>query len=182
VPKRHSKRLVIDASIARSSGGEDATYPTSKNCRDFLTATLDICHQIVMTADILEEWNAHQSRFARRWRVSMEARKKVYRLDCEADEALRHKIKQFVPADKHYEAMIKDCHLIEAAILTDKIIVSLDDIARDLFTTITVKVGEFRNLVWVNPDNIEDEQPILWLEQGAKTEKKRQLGFRIRDG
>jgi hypothetical protein len=31
-----SKRLVIDASVARAAGGEDATYPISVYCRDFL--------------------------------------------------------------------------------------------------------------------------------------------------
>jgi len=35
------KRLVIDASVARSSGGEDATYPTSVHCRDFRYARRD---------------------------------------------------------------------------------------------------------------------------------------------
>lgn len=37
-----SKHLVIDASVARSSGGENAMYPTSKNCRDFLKAVLEV--------------------------------------------------------------------------------------------------------------------------------------------
>jgi hypothetical protein len=80
MPTKISRRLVIDASVARSSGGEAATYPTSKHCRDFLKATLKICHRVVMTPDIMEEWRAHQSGFARRWRVSMEARKKVERM------------------------------------------------------------------------------------------------------
>jgi hypothetical protein len=54
-------RLVIDASVARSSGDQGATYPTSVNCRDFLLAVLNICHQLVMTQDIKAEWDKHQS-------------------------------------------------------------------------------------------------------------------------
>ncbi len=41
---KDSKRLVIDASIARSAGGNEATIPCSKHCRDFLKSVLEICH------------------------------------------------------------------------------------------------------------------------------------------
>lgn len=42
---RSSKRLVIDASVARASGGDDAIFPASKHCRDVLLATLCVCHR-----------------------------------------------------------------------------------------------------------------------------------------
>ncbi|VXD11233.1 hypothetical protein PL8927_140065 [Planktothrix serta PCC 8927] len=73
---KQSKYLVIDASVARSCGGEDAKHPTSKNCRDFLNAVLKICHSMVMTPELKVEWNKHESTFARKWRVSMIARRK----------------------------------------------------------------------------------------------------------
>src|SRR3954452_5022187 len=76
VAKVRSRRLVIDASIARAAG-DSSTHPTSRNCRDFLLIVLEICHRAVMTAPILEEWNRHQSRFASTWRKSMMARKKL---------------------------------------------------------------------------------------------------------
>ncbi|MGA9382780.1 MAG: hypothetical protein WBV73_28800 [Phormidium sp.] len=62
-----SKLLVIDASVARAAGGESAKSPTSKYCRDFLLAVLDISHRVVMTPDIRKEWDKHQSSFARTW-------------------------------------------------------------------------------------------------------------------
>lgn len=34
--KVNSKRLVIDASVARSAGDEGATFPQSVHCRQFL--------------------------------------------------------------------------------------------------------------------------------------------------
>jgi hypothetical protein len=49
MPVKRSKRLVIDASVARSAGGETAVFPTSKHCRDFLRATLETGHCVVMT-------------------------------------------------------------------------------------------------------------------------------------
>ncbi|MCI0691209.1 hypothetical protein L0337_04275 [candidate division KSB1 bacterium] len=176
MPTKISRRLVIDASIAHASGGEEATFPTSKNCRDFLIAVRTICHRIVMTTAIIEEWNNHQSNFTRRWRVSMEARKKVNRLNAPINKKLRDKIKEIATNEKAREAMFKDIHLVEAAKATDQIVVALDETVRDLFASISRSIGEMRNIVWVNPDKTE-EQPISWLENGAKPEKRRMLGL-----
>ncbi len=59
--KIRSRLLVVDASIA-SAAGDVSTHPTSRRCRDFLLAIREICHQIVMTAPIQQEWDKHQSR------------------------------------------------------------------------------------------------------------------------
>ncbi|MGH7596646.1 MAG: hypothetical protein ACREOI_09850 [bacterium] len=72
--------------------------------------------------------------------------------------------------------MLKDIHLIEAAKTTDQTVIALDETVRKLFVAAGQRVGEMRNIVWVNPDKVE-EQPISWLENGAKLEKKRLLGF-----
>lgn len=87
---KSSRRLVIDASIARASGGPGAVSPTSKNCSDFLQAALDICHRVVLTTEILEEWNRHKSKFASRWLASMFARKKANLIESTEDQNLRH--------------------------------------------------------------------------------------------
>ncbi len=175
MPAKVSRRLVIDASVARSAGGEDARYPISKYCRDFLKATLKICHRIVMTPDIVDEWKKHQSRFARQWRVSMEARKKVERIEAGANDELRRKIVRVTNDDQGRAAMLKDSCLVEAAIATDGIVVSLDEAARRLFAETSRSVSELEDVVWVNPCN-EEEQPILWLLSGAQPEKRRLLG------
>ena len=50
------KRLVIDADIARSAGGKEATHPRTKNCHDFLLEMLTkTSHQLVMTPKIRDE-------------------------------------------------------------------------------------------------------------------------------
>lgn len=49
MPEKISKRLVIDASVARSAGKKDATDPRSVRCRDFLKTVLEISHRVVMT-------------------------------------------------------------------------------------------------------------------------------------
>jgi hypothetical protein len=172
-----SKRLVIDASVARSSGGEEATYPTSVHCRDFLKAVLDICHKVVMTPDIKEEWNKHQSEFARKWRSQMVARRKFEFLDIPVNDELWEKIDSLAGSNKQRAEMFKDLRLLEAAMATDKIVISLDDnTARKFFGRAAAQVDELRNLVWVNPDKIEEEKPIEWLEKGAEAESDRLLG------
>jgi len=173
-----SKLLVIDASVARAASGPDATYPTSVHCRDFLQAVLDICHRVVITPDIREEWNKHSSTFARKWRKTMVAKKKlVYRADISAEEELCQKICGTIARETDLEAMLKDFRLIEAAMVADNTVISLDDKVRIIFDKAAERVGELRNVVWVNPDDTE-AQPIDWLENGAQPEKHLRLGGR----
>ena len=88
---------------------------------------------------------------------------------------MRHRISRVARSEKARAAMLKDAHLLEAALTTDEIVIALDEIVRDLFTEAATVVGEIRNVVWVNPDRA-DENPLLWLEGGAKPDKKRRLG------
>jgi hypothetical protein len=84
--KIRSRLLVVDASIARAAG-DVSTHPTSRRCCDFLLAVREICHQIVMIAPIQHEWDKHQSRFARTWRLSMLAKKKLKILESHAQSS-----------------------------------------------------------------------------------------------
>ena len=170
----NSKRLVIDADVARASGGEMATHPRAKHCRDFLQKVLSIRHSVVMTPEIIDEWKRRQSPFAHRWRVSMDARKKVCRVDPPEDEELRYKIEGTATGENEVEEMRKDFHLLEAARETDQTIISLDEKVRRCFAHATQHVGEIRHIVWVNPEHTEEE-PLAWLKNGATPEDCRQL-------
>lgn len=171
-----SKRLVIDASLAGAAGGKKATHPTSKLCRDFLLAVLKICHQIVMTPEVRSEWKKNQSLFAQKWLASMTARKKVHKCPCSENADLRKQIKNQAATKKQAQAMLKDCHLLEAALETDKLIISLDETARQLFHGVGKHVGQLRSVVWVNPGK-PDEAAQDWINRGAKSEKDRCLGL-----
>lgn len=171
-----SKLLVIDASVARAAGGEGA-IGKSKDCRDFMLAVLDISHRVVMTPDIRKEWDKHQSNFSRTWLRTMVAKKKLeYRNDIVINDELWKGVEDVTDFNNQREAMVKDLLLIEAALVTDKIIVSLDEIVRKLFHQAAEQVEELRNIVWVNPAKPE-EQAISWLESGAAAEPERMLGF-----
>ena len=172
---RDSKRLVIDADVARASGSERATHPRAEHCRDFLNAVLSLSHRMVMTEQINNEWKNHQSRFARRWRVSMDARKKIDRIDPPENAELQAKVTTTTNNENEIEALQKDFHLLQAALATDQTVVSLDETIRGLFKRASQQVGEIRTIIWMNPDRTEEEQPIAWLQNGAPPEAHRQL-------
>ena len=170
-----SKRLVIDTDVAQASGSEEAIHPRAKHCRDFLQEVLSLGHSVVMTPEISNEWKRHRSGFARRWRVSMDARKKVYRVNAPANEELRDEIEKTAVHENEIEVMQKDFHLLEAAWTTDQTIISLEEIIRQLFARAAQGVGEIRDIVWVNPEHTEEEEPLVWLQNGAPPEDHRQL-------
>lgn len=173
---RDSKKLVIDADVAGASGSKTSPGPTAKHCRDFLNTVLSLSHQVVMTEKIRDEWKRHASPFARRWRMSMYARRKIDRISNPPEnEELRAKIVNTARSEKQSENMEKDFHLLQAALATDQTIISLDETIRRLFKRASQQVGEIRNIIWVNPDKTAVEHPIAWLQNGAPSEAPRKL-------
>lgn len=70
--------------------------------------------------------------------------------------------------------MLKDAHLLEAALATDGIVASRDEKARAAFRAASEVVSLLRQVVWLNPDRAE-EGAIPWLEAGAPSEPSRRL-------
>jgi iron uptake system EfeUOB component EfeO/EfeM len=85
---------------------------------------------------------------------------------------LQKKVTETAKTKSMLDAIIKDFHLIEAALCSDKSIVSCDRQARQLFQTAAVNVRAIRMILWYNPE--ENDQ---WLENGAPCEKSRLLGY-----
>jgi hypothetical protein len=175
VRSKISRRIVVDASVARAAGGEDAVQPLSTQCRDFLKTMLVVCHRVVLTRAVREEWKKHESGFARQWRTAMMARKKLLLGNPGEDAALRAAIEGASVTPRGRDAMLKGAHLIEAAQTADGTVVSLDDTVRGLFGAAAARVHALRTVVWVNPGR-EDEGGKAWLEEGAPTEQHRLLG------
>ncbi|HWZ43925.1 MAG TPA: hypothetical protein VNW97_10625 [Candidatus Saccharimonadales bacterium] len=170
--------LVIDASVARAAGGEGATYPASKHTRDCLTEVRANGHLLAFSPEIRAEWNRHQSSFARQWRLSMVARRRVRQIDSPRDENLRLRIEKASRNTADWNIVEKDCILIEAAIVCDRVILSLDETARNLFRFCGAKVGEIRTVMWTNPA-ITEELIIDWIYSGCETEGHRMLGHNV---
>ena len=172
---RDSKRLVVNASVARAAGGEEATVSVSISCTEFLETFRDECpHHVVMTPELSEEWEENQSKFAATWLRSMIARKRFNYVEPLVNQALRDEIEGTAISENEIEDMQKDFHLLEAARETDQAIISLDETVRGLFAQATQDIGEIRDIVWVNPDRTE-EKPLDWLQNGAPPEDHRKL-------
>jgi hypothetical protein len=144
--------------------------PVSGATRQFLESVLEICHRMALTAPIREEWRRHQSKFAKRWRVAMYAKKKIIVLRGDVDAGLRARIIRTSRTDERSQAILKDLPLIEAALQADHIVVSRDENARALF-----QIRELSTITWVNPVN-EPERVLGWLEEGAPEVEEWKLG------
>ncbi len=179
---KDSKRLVIDTSVARSAGGENAVHPEAKDCRDFLKTVLSIGHSIVVNAEMKAEWYKHESNFFRKWRVQMVAKRKFIYVDKDDKDFsdIKAQIESLAKTYENREAMEKDCFLLELALLYDKIVVSKDETVRELFRQISPQVKEISDVNWINPIKPE-ETPIGWLTEGANLDYKRSIGYRTKN-
>src|ERR1700733_2465603 len=111
-----SRRLVIDASVASAAG--QTLELASRRCREFLQAVLRISHRATMTPRLRGEWNRHQWLFARAWLAEMTSKAKVEDIADVQNDELRVQVPGTASARK-------DLHLIEAALATDNIVISL---------------------------------------------------------
>lgn len=168
---------MIDADVASAAGGEDAVHPRSVHCRDYLEAVLTNDHRLVITREISDEWGRHQSNFSRSWRRRMYARKSVFALNVDASTSVVTGLKRVKSTKKQRDAMLNDMHLIDAALATDRTVSSLDGEARNLYARASHSLAELKRIVWVNPDQ-PAEDPIGWLQRGAKPERERTLGWK----
>ena len=72
--------------------------------------------------------------------------------------------------------MHHDMLLVEAALATDRLVVSLDEEVRGLFVQNLNRLRALARVAWVNPDRDEDAA-LSWLRRGARAERKRMLGY-----
>ena len=179
--KKAPKCLVIDTDIARAAGGGNKQREPSKSCRLFMDIMLDHTeHKVVLTRAIQEEWNNHQSIATLTWRRTMIAQKRICLIHAPADARLRQKVEECASSENKRKAMLKDIHLIEAAVQADKIVISMDETVRQCFREIIHNIRPLAFVAWVNPCIIE-ETPLDWLQNGAELERERLLGYRRED-
>jgi hypothetical protein len=172
--KTASRILVIDASIA-AAAGDVSMDPISSQCRDFLNSVLDICHRIAMTDPVRDEWNKHQTKFAWKWRGSMMRKGKEHVVPVATIASLKVRIDEVVAKNDIADIIHKDRHLLEAALATEKRVISLDEKVRKHLKSQCVALEEIRSICWVNPTK-PDEKAIEWLKSGARIKSEQTLG------
>lgn len=116
-----------------------------------------------MTRELTGEWNRHESLFTTRWRAEMQSRKKIVAVRDVENEDVRRQVQMST-------AVLKDLHLVEAALATDRIVVSLDDRARA-----DLRVEATREVMWVNAV-LEGGHAVYWLRNGAPDKEEWKLG------
>lgn len=175
--------LVIDASIARAAGTTDV--PTSTRCREFLEAVMTTkTLRCVLTPELRVEWGRHASIYAVKWRAAMYSRRRISNLPSAQDDGLRRNLARCarniagndptqVPGIQ--SAMEKDTHLLEAAIVAEGSVTSLDDKVRRHFDVCAQSNHSLRGIPWVNPTNPQ-EDAVTWVLAGAPSEQSRALG------
>ena len=169
-----SQCIVVDASIACAAGNQDAVHPTGIQCREFLKSLRSICHRLASGPMIQAEWYKHGSKFAFQWLTSMQSMGKLRLLDDSVPSDLLELIEASSADRGVVEIILKDAHLLTAALVSDLRIASLDDTVRAHTALCLTKESTCLTLVWVNPTQAE-EGPIEWLEQGAPLEEVRTL-------
>lgn len=172
-----NRQLVIDTDVLVNAS--DSTVSNSVVCRRFLDTVLDTGYYVVQTPTLRREWDKNATHLnARRWLATLERKGKIIELEDSQNEQLRDKIGNgtFSPKERESKAraaMLKDVHLVEAALKADKNISSCDNV-REFFALVSAQIKDLEAIVWVNP-LIEQEEPLDWLRTGAKADKKRQL-------
>ena len=76
--------------------------------------------------------------------------------------------------DAALDAMRKDLLLVEAALASDRRILSLDDKARRAFGRASGSLEALRRILWANPKT-PAEGVDVWIRDGARRESAREL-------
>ncbi|MCY4526910.1 MAG: hypothetical protein OXB89_09915 [Anaerolineaceae bacterium] len=173
-----NKALVIDTDITGSASMSKEKTPT--NCRVFLEAVREFGHQFVFSPEMKNEWEFHRSGWSQTWLRTMQVRRQVKYTDDFPNENLRRRISRLSKDVDSREAMLKDIHLLELALVTDRTITSRNNSERKLFADASQRIRMIRDIMWVNPDT-ESEFCLDWLRRGAPLKRKRQLGYQHRE-
>ena len=129
-----------------------------------------------MTPEIRAEWKKRESPFALKWRSAMARSNQVCGVKkSPVDEEFRNKIEDAAEQENQIPVMRKDFHLLEAARIGDQTIISLEKRVRRHFAYAAQRVDEIQDIVWVNPERVEEEEPLVWLQNGAPPEDHRKL-------
>lgn len=141
-----SRLVVVDTSVVRAAG--ETNHPVSSACRNCLKAILNICHRVARTDPIYEEWKRHMSKFSLKWRATMVAKRKLPNVT-----PVPLSLRWEAYSDTAKAAIEKDRGLIEAALVTDCIIITLDDRLQDALKERPDGQELLRRIQWINPRN-----------------------------
>jgi hypothetical protein len=172
--KPASRILVIDACVVGQAGSDQSQDPRSSSCHRFLLTVYESGHRIALSRTLRDEWKRHLSPRARSWLHQMYGSKQVEIRMVDDDVSLHKSVESCAANESERRAMLKDVHIIELALSTDRLIASCEGASRKLFQKAARRIVRIGTVAWVDP-TIEAEQPITWLLAGAPSEEHRLL-------
>ncbi|MBI4567042.1 MAG: hypothetical protein HY719_01445 [Planctomycetes bacterium] len=153
--------IVVDASVARGAGRTEA--PLGKQCRRTLKEICNVCHRILMTPEIKEQWNREASDFARKWKTRMQSLNKIVRVGSRA--LLTNppvEIDTAAISQNDRVPIEKDKFLIQAAVRGERVIVTGDRSFQESWQRHADKFPHVPKITWFCPgrDSLERLQNL----------------------
>lgn len=157
--------ILVDANIARSAA-ENGDHPTTRASLS-LARTLqakDCETDLLMTPALRSEWREHASPLMSGWLVEMFQRRRVRSVVDKPVRDLRNAVNDVLDAGVK-NALMKDLHLSEAAILRCAPVASLDDRQRRYLRVICDTYKRAGDIQWLNPE--KDAEWDGWIRGGC---------------
>lgn len=131
---------------------------------------------IVLGDELFEEWRRYQSVYTRVWLTRMTSQNRISTYENGGDDfqSIKKNLLAAIPSREIIKIVEKDLHLIEAAVLTDKLIISIEKHSRDHFRNYSNVIQVLQEICWMNPAE-PDEKVVAWLKAGAKRSDCRKL-------
>jgi hypothetical protein len=158
------EHAIVDACVAASVG--NPTHEKFVGAREIIDYFSDGPVGVFMTDDLLAEWRRHASRFMKSWLANMVARGRTRH---EKDKRISDFRKALlrVPENEGRVAMLKDAHLVEAAIWFQLGVLSLDDKQRKYLQNLVQYYPLVGKVQWFNPAS-DQKMCMLWLQAGCR--------------
>ncbi len=114
-----------------------------------------------MTQEGMREWDLHANELSSIWLVSMAAKAGKLVVLSEQDIASHKRVleqaTEKIPYPTQRQEMKKDLHLLEGALSSDYIIVTMDKKARKRMDRyLTEKMPELKKIKWIDPTHMDE--------------------------
>jgi len=169
------KRFIVDSDVVASA--TEKLEKRAITCRKLLLTLYSTLHEVLLTPGIKKEWEARYPGFAQSWAAKMAQKGLLIEVKNDPVSGLAEEIRALDIIPEIAAIMLKDCHLLEAALTAGKAVFSQDDSAYAHFYDASSKIERLQTIMWANPERVADECEA-WLRPGARREQKRCIGHR----
>jgi hypothetical protein len=142
--------VLVDACVAKAVGVKHDTMP-ARDIRKVLEEFREGPTGLLMTPLLRNEWERHASPIMKRWLARMVSRRRVRAVRDRRVNDFRTAARNSAADPTELEALEKDAHITEAAILLKAGVLSLDDRQLRLLTRVTQIYPLVGQVQWFHP-------------------------------